>query len=71
MTVKELKNKLQRVINNLEGYDDDATINMVSNTYFLRDCRYFLGVSGYDGGYINLSNIEVEDEDDDDEWEAF
>lgn len=68
MTVGELKRKLERFINNLENYDDDKEVNMVSNTYFLGNAYYFLGVSGYDGGYIDLENpVEEDDEEDWDE----
>ena len=63
MTVKSLRMKLNRFLNILEGYDDEAEVKMVSNTYFLGDCSYFLGVSGYDGGYINLEDPVDEDED--------
>lgn len=65
MKVKELRLKLERYLNNLDDYDDDDQIKIVSNTYFLGDnCRYFLGVSGYDGGYIDLDNSVEEDEED-------
>ena len=65
MTVKSLRMKLQRFLNNLEGYDDDTEVKMVTNTYFLGDCSYFLGVSGYDGGYINLEDPVDEDDEED------
>ena len=66
MTVKGLKAKLQRVLDELENYDDDQEVRMVSNTYFLGDCRLFLGVAGYDGGYINLDDPVEEDDDEED-----
>lgn len=65
MTVKGLRAKLQRALNNLEDYDDDQEVRMVSNTYFLGDCSFFLGISGYDGGYINLNDPVEEDEEED------
>ena len=49
-----------------ECYDDDDKIRMVSNTYFLGNANMFLGIAGYNGGYINLSNIETEDDDEED-----
>ena len=65
MTVKELKRILNNVVSDLEFYEDDQEIKMVSNTYFLGNPKYFLGVAGYDGGYINFDNMVAEDEDDD------
>lgn len=58
MKVNELRELLQEKLDTLEQYEDDREIKMVSNTYFLGGCQYFLGVSGYDGGYINLSNLD-------------
>ena len=66
MTVAELKTKLQRALDNLDNYEDDQPVKMVSNTYFLGECRMFLGISGYEGGYINLS--DPVDEDDEEEY---
>lgn len=69
MTVGKLKRVLNRVLENLEDFDDDKEVHMVSNTYFLGNPHYFLGIAGYDGGYINLDNIPVEeDEEDEEEW---
>ena len=63
ITVKDLKEKLQSVIDELEEcYDEDDKIRMVSNTYFLGNANMFLGIAGYNGGYINLSNIETEED---------
>lgn len=69
ITVKDLKEKLQSVIEDLEqNYDDEQKIRMVSNTYFLGHPNMFLGIAGYNGGYINLSDIETE-EDDEEEYD--
>ena len=68
LTVADLKEKLQSVIDDLEqNYDDEQKISMVSNTYFLGHANLFLGISGYDGGYIDLHNIETEDDDESEE----
>ena len=62
ISAKRLRRYLEDAITRLEDFDDDAEIRMVSNTYFLGDCRTFLGISGYDGGYVNLDILEEEDE---------
>lgn len=68
ITVKDLKEKLQSVIDDLEqNYDDEQKIRMVSNTYFLGNANMFLGIAGYNGGYINLSDIETEEDEDEEE----
>lgn len=65
MKVKDLRRKLEKALNILDDYNDDDQIKMVTNTYFLGDsCRTFLGISGFDGGYINLENPVEEDEED-------
>ena len=67
MKVAELKEILEDALHDLEEYDDDKEVRLVSNTYFLGDCYCFLGISGYDGGYVNLNNPVEEDEDEEDE----
>lgn len=62
--VSRLKDILQTALNELDNYEDDQKISLVSNTYFLGHANYFIGISGYDGGYLDLNNIEVEDEED-------
>lgn len=68
MKVFRLVKKLRNVLNILEDYPADADIKLVSNTYFLGSCKYFLGVSGYSGGYVSLDDIEesikINDEED-------
>lgn len=64
MKVKELRRRLESMLDTLEGYDDDREVKMVSNTYFLGACRTFIGISGYDGGYVNCSDMVEDDEDD-------
>lgn len=58
ITVGDLKERLQRVINILNDYEEEEKLNLEPNTYFLGHCNMFLGISGYDGGYISLDNIE-------------
>lgn len=68
--VSKLKQTLQDALDSLEGLDDNQEINLVSNTYFLHSARVFIGFSGYDGGYLDLNNIEdnlVDDDNDDEE----
>lgn len=60
MKVKELKEMLLEYVDVLEQYEDDNEVKMVTNTYFLSDNRVFLGMAGYNGGYISLSNLEEE-----------
>ena len=62
--VSRLKDILQTALDELDNYEDDQKISLVSNTYFLGHANYFIGISGYDGGYLDLNNIEVEDEED-------
>jgi hypothetical protein len=68
ITVRNLKNKLENVLSQLDDLEDDQKINLVSNTYFLGHPRLFLGIAGYEGGYLALDCIEdsLADKDDDD-----
>ena len=65
MKSSRVRRILQLTLDRLDAIDDcgkeDIDIKTVSNTYFLGGCNYFLGVSGYDGGYINLDVLETED----------
>jgi len=68
ITVRNLKKKLENVLSQLDDLEDDQKINLVSNTYFLGHPRLFLGIAGYEGGYLALDCIEdsLTDKDDDD-----
>ena len=68
MTVGKLKRVLQSTLDELDNYDDEQEVKMVSNTYFLGNPQYFLGVAGYDGGYISFDNLVEDDEDEEDDW---
>ena len=62
MTIKELKEHLQSVIDYLEEhYFDENKVRVVSNTYFLRGATHILETRQ---GFIDLDN-PVDDEDDD------
>ena len=71
ISVAKLKEKLQGIINDLNELDDDKKLNLESNTYFLNGSRFFVGIAGYDGGYLDLDNVteHVEEDDDYDEEE--
>ena len=66
MTVSKLKGILRESLETLEQFEDNREVKMVSNTYFLRGAYYFLGIAGYDGGYIDLDD-PVDDEEDEEE----
>lgn len=68
ISVAKLKEKLQSVINDLNELDDDKKLNLESNTYFLNGSRFFVGIAGYDGGYLDLDNVAEHVEDDDDDY---
>ena len=65
--VRKLKDILRSALNTLDMLDDNQKVRLETNTYFLNGARYFLGISGFEGGYCNLSDIEVEDDDEGDE----
>lgn len=60
MTVKELKDLLSSILDNLDNYDDNDEVKKETNTYFLKGTKYFLGIAGYNGGYIDLANINID-----------
>jgi hypothetical protein len=73
MTIGELKSVLSQTLEECENFDDNCEIRLQSNTYFVNDARYFIGFSGYHGGYLDLDRLsdmvepldDYEDEDDD------
>lgn len=66
MKVFRLREKLRDILNILDDYPANADIDLVSNTYFLNNAKYFIGISGYDGGYVSLDNIQESIKIDDD-----
>ena len=62
MKVKEIKDLLSSILDNLHNYDDNDEIKKETNTYFLQGTKYFLGIAGYNGGYIDLANIKIDED---------
>ena len=69
ISVAKLKEKLQNVIDDLNELDDNEKLSLESNTYFLNESRFFVGISGYDGGYLDLDNVAEHVEEDDDDYD--
>lgn len=68
MTVKRLKKILQDAVDLLENYNDNDKVKLVSNTYFLDHPYVFLGIAGYEGGYVDLDNpVDIDDEEEDED----
>ena len=64
MKVSKLKQYLQNAINELDEFNDDDKVHMVTNTYYLKSSNFI----GTHEGYIDLNDIRV-DEDDEEENE--
>lgn len=61
-TVDDIVKFLRKTADSFESnYDLESPVKKVSNTYFLGQPRYFLGIAGTDGGYINLDS-PIDDE---------
>lgn len=58
MKLFRLREKLRDVLHILDDYPASADIKLESNTYFLNGANYFIGIAGYDGGYVSLDNIK-------------
>lgn len=55
MTVKELKEKLEEYIENLDRFDDDREVVVEHNTYFVHGD--FISITGI--GFVELEMEEV------------
>ena len=58
-TVKDLKDFLKEQLENLESYDDDQKLKLVSNTYFLGNQYSFLACSN---GFLDFDDPVKENE---------
>nr|DAO22911.1 MAG TPA: hypothetical protein [Caudoviricetes sp.] len=61
MNVGELKDLCTSILDTLEEFNDTDKVPLVSNTYFLGNSHFFLGVSGCDGGYTVLDESVLRD----------
>ena len=52
-----LENALEQVNDCIEQYGDDSEVSLECNTYYVKGDN-FLGISGYEGGYLDLDDIE-------------
>lgn len=59
MKVKQFRQKLQTVLDELDFYDDEDEIDLHGNTYGI---NYFMSLPGK--GIVDLHNIVKEEEDD-------
>ncbi len=63
MTIRELKDHLQRYLDSLDKYDDSEEIRLVNNTYFLYGATNILEIGSK--GFVNLDNPLDKDEEED------
>ena len=63
MKVKDLKSILSDALDELDMFEDEIEIDLQTNTYFVRNARYFLGTRN---GYLDLGNISNSINDDED-----
>lgn len=63
LKVKDLKEKLQDVLDNLANYDDDQEVHTVCNTYWCNGDFMSVGSEGF----VSLSE-PVKQEDDDEDY---
>ena len=63
MKVSKLKQYLQNAIDELDEFDDDDQVHMVSNTYYLKSSNFI----GTHEGYVDLDHIRIDASDDEEE----
>lgn len=65
MKVSKLKQYLQNAIDELDEFNDDDQVHMVTNTYFLNGSNFI----GTHEGYVDLENIRVNEDDEEENEE--
>lgn len=65
-TVAEVKQYLQRTLDELDGYEDNATVIMSPNTYGISN--YFIALGSH--GYMPMEGFDVDRDSEDEEDEA-
>jgi len=58
-TIKDLKEHLQNILDELDGFEDDEEVKMVENTYWLKNRTHFLATTD---GFIDLEHPIEEEE---------
>ena len=61
MKASEIKEILRDALESFESIPDEFDLRLEPNTYFLGNCESFLGISGFDGGYISLDHDDLEE----------
>ena len=63
MKVSKLKQYLQNAIDELDEFNDDDQVHMVTNTYYLKSSNFI----GTHEGYVDLGHIRIDASDDEEE----
>lgn len=64
MKVKDLKDRLGKILEELNSMDEGTNLRVVYNTYFLRGYNYLATREGF----VDLDYLEEDEYGDDDEW---
>jgi len=64
MKIRQLKDILTDALNMCDDYEEEDEVVLQSNTYFVKNARFMLGVRE---GYLDLEKIDVKEEEETDE----